>query len=45
VRSRRPHRVLDDGIVGIEGEPAFLVVLPGNLGRCLGGSKKGVPVG
>jgi len=45
VRGRRPYRVFDDGIVRIEREPPFFVVLSGNLRGCLGGSKKGVPVG
>jgi hypothetical protein len=44
VRCRRAHWVLDDGVVSIQREPSFFIVLSGDLGRGFGCPKEGVPV-
>jgi hypothetical protein len=44
MRSRCPDGVFEDRVVRVQCEPPLLVVLPGDLGRCLGCPEKGVPV-
>ena len=44
VRRWGANGVLEDRVVGVQCEPAFLVVLPGKLRRCLGRAQDGVAV-
>ncbi len=44
VRGWGANRILEDRVVCVQCKPAFLVVLPGELRRCLGGAEDGFAV-